>query len=90
MMTRQITIRLHGALIMADLQIDKTEEGVVYNIKSSQHFAGQLPDGFQIKVNEENNEPVYDEQALSEEGLHIVQLIWNEIKTLPAQFKGGA
>ncbi|MCK7556025.1 hypothetical protein MKQ70_13740 [Chitinophaga sedimenti] len=88
MMTRQITVNLHGNLVMADLQVEKAANGVVYYIVANKNFSGQIPDQFPIVVNEAH-EPEYDKQALSEEGLYIVLQIWNEIRALPAQFKGG-
>lgn len=88
-MTRQITIKLHGAMIMLDLQFEKRDNTIVYRIVGNKNFQGQVPDGFEIIREEYSNEPKFDEQSLSEEGIYIVLQVWQEIKGLPTQFQGG-
>ncbi|WP_295117111.1 hypothetical protein [uncultured Chitinophaga sp.] len=87
-MTRQITIKMHGDLIMADLEFEKTVDSLIYRIKGNKRFFNQVPDGFAIVKEDNSGEFKYDRQELSEEGLYIVQQVCAEIKCLPEQFQG--
>jgi hypothetical protein len=88
-MTRQITITLDGVQYMVDVDIERASSDIIYHVSAPQHFKDELPDTFDMVQPENAEQPEYNEQAFTEKSRRVVQAIWQQLKTLPPQFKGG-
>lgn len=88
-MTRQITITVDGVQYMVDVDIEREHSNIVYHVSTPQNFKDDLPERFDMVQPEDANQPQYDTQRFKGKGREVAEAIWEQLNTLPPQFKGG-
>ncbi|MBW8682796.1 hypothetical protein [Chitinophaga rhizophila] len=89
MMTRQITVSYNDQHYMYDVAFERQQNATVYHIKPLSKSVAAFPEHFDIIKADDNEEPQYNLQTLSEEGKQIADVLWQQIALFPPQFKGG-
>jgi hypothetical protein len=87
-MTRQITITVDGVQYMVDVDIEREHSAIVYHVSTPQHFRDELPESFDIVRPENADQPQYDIRHFKGKGRTVAEAIWDQLTTLPPQFKG--
>ncbi|WP_298733612.1 hypothetical protein [uncultured Chitinophaga sp.] len=87
-MTRQITITVAGVQYMVNVDIESGQTDIVYHVNTPQHFRKELPETFDIVKRGNEQQPRYDIQHLEGTGREVAEAVWQQLCTLPPQFKG--
>lgn len=88
-MTRQITITVDGVQHMVDVDIEREHSNIIYHVSTPQHFRDELPESFDIVKPGDADQPQYDGRHFKEgKGRTVAEAIWQQLATLPPQFKG--
>jgi hypothetical protein len=88
-MTRQITITVAGVQYTVDVDIERDHKDIVYHVTTPQLFKDELPERFDIVKPEDADQPRYDMQQFKGKGKEVAEAVWQQLRALAPQFKGG-